>query len=453
MRKRFFANGEPTAGTVLHAPYLRIAQGLLDAVKMQMQASGLQQLGQQYTTETGVTIRATSRFGQDEIWIDVPVQPSPPQELPKPEFMDGYYVWAAIVNQSSNATFARQYSANGVATGREIQALSNASFDTMIVAHGALWGVGGRGATDPDFRSRLVRYNLGSGEGVEVFEPSNSSAHTASIVMTPSGVVYATVHDIVAVNADGSIRAHLALNQAEWNGTDVYLATDGTVLVWVLASVSAGNTVGEGSEEGMLCLSVADLSVLFSTHSGAAQIDWWQDYDEADLVYHKADGLFHAIASPIIAVSESEERYDTYRYTAPPAQDLSAAEYLGVWEFNSGLDIPGVNRTSLISAGDTLVKMTYHGRLSTGGAFDFVGPRGKYARYCAWDGTEFLWGNFDEGLQKVSLRNGAHANYGKIQDDPIASGAIAIQFWSTDPLNTSLRGKELASVRATQHRG
>lgn len=79
MRKRFFVNGKPVAGSVEHAPYLRVAHVLLDQVKQRMQTGSLQQLAQQYTTETGATIRALSRFGQDEIWIDVPgIPPNEP---------------------------------------------------------------------------------------------------------------------------------------------------------------------------------------------------------------------------------------------------------------------------------------------------------------------------------------------------------------------------------------
>lgn len=72
MRKRFYINGKPVAGSVEHAPYLHTAHALLDMVKQRMKTGNLQQLAQQYTTETGVTLRALSRFGQDEIWVDVP---------------------------------------------------------------------------------------------------------------------------------------------------------------------------------------------------------------------------------------------------------------------------------------------------------------------------------------------------------------------------------------------
>lgn len=78
LRKRYFTNGDPSPVSPLHAPYLHVAQVLLGMVKQRMQMGNLQQLWQQYTTEDGATIRAMSRFGQDEIWIDVPHAPANP---------------------------------------------------------------------------------------------------------------------------------------------------------------------------------------------------------------------------------------------------------------------------------------------------------------------------------------------------------------------------------------
>lgn len=99
MRKRFFINGKPVAGSGLHARYLRPAHVLLDALRQRMQMGNLQQLAQRYVTEDGATITALSRFGQDEIRIDVPVQgrgevpaPSVPVERRDPQFVE-YCVW------------------------------------------------------------------------------------------------------------------------------------------------------------------------------------------------------------------------------------------------------------------------------------------------------------------------------------------------------------------------
>lgn len=75
LRKRFFVNGKPTTGSTLHAEYLKPATVLLGAVKQRMQIGNLQQLAQRYTTEEGATLTAMSRFGQDEIRIDVPYAP------------------------------------------------------------------------------------------------------------------------------------------------------------------------------------------------------------------------------------------------------------------------------------------------------------------------------------------------------------------------------------------
>lgn len=75
LRKRFFVNGKPTTGSTPHAEYLKPASVLLHAVKQRMQTANLQQLVQRYTTEDGATLTAISRFGQDEIRIDVPYAP------------------------------------------------------------------------------------------------------------------------------------------------------------------------------------------------------------------------------------------------------------------------------------------------------------------------------------------------------------------------------------------
>lgn len=101
LRKRFFVNGEPVAGSTLHAEYLKPANTLLNAVKQRMQMGGLQQLAQRYVTEDGAVLTAMSRFGQDEIRIDVPhLNPASPPEQPLPpierntEFVE-YCVWGA----------------------------------------------------------------------------------------------------------------------------------------------------------------------------------------------------------------------------------------------------------------------------------------------------------------------------------------------------------------------
>lgn len=72
LRRRFFVNGRPAAGSVLHARYLKPAGVMLDQLKQRMAAGGLQQLANRYTTEDGAVLTAMSRFGQDEIRIDVP---------------------------------------------------------------------------------------------------------------------------------------------------------------------------------------------------------------------------------------------------------------------------------------------------------------------------------------------------------------------------------------------
>lgn len=77
VRHRYYRNGEPAEGSTLHTPYLKPAATLLDAVKRRMQMGNLQQLAQRYVTEDGAVLTAISRFGQDEIRIDVPVTVKP----------------------------------------------------------------------------------------------------------------------------------------------------------------------------------------------------------------------------------------------------------------------------------------------------------------------------------------------------------------------------------------
>lgn len=97
LRKRFFVNGEPVAGSVLHAPYLKPANVLLNAVKQRMQLGNLQQLAQRYVTEDGAVLTAMSRFGQDEIRIDVPHRPPTPAPVP------GELVYTPVVREIPGA--------------------------------------------------------------------------------------------------------------------------------------------------------------------------------------------------------------------------------------------------------------------------------------------------------------------------------------------------------------
>lgn len=71
-RRRFLIAGVTSAATVVHAKYLKPAREFLESVKQQAGFGGLQQLSQQYTNEEGVKLTASSRFGQDEMVIDVP---------------------------------------------------------------------------------------------------------------------------------------------------------------------------------------------------------------------------------------------------------------------------------------------------------------------------------------------------------------------------------------------
>ncbi len=96
-RRRFFVDGIPSAGTILHAPYIRPAQNLLAQVKQQMRDGGLSQLQRHYTNENGVTLVAASRFGLDEININVPIVDPRPQRQPTREIKPDNFVPLIVV--------------------------------------------------------------------------------------------------------------------------------------------------------------------------------------------------------------------------------------------------------------------------------------------------------------------------------------------------------------------
>ena len=106
-RKRFLINGVTSAATTLHAKYLKPAREFLEAVKQQMGFGGLDQLTQRYENEEGVKFTASSRFGQDEMIIDVPKPPEGPvpEEKPKEKVVPYLWVGARIVyTPTSNVT-------------------------------------------------------------------------------------------------------------------------------------------------------------------------------------------------------------------------------------------------------------------------------------------------------------------------------------------------------------
>ena len=85
-RRRYLVNGITSAGTELHARFIKPARELLEQVKNEMLPARLKQHSRRYTNEEGVKLSATSRFGQDEMVIDVPVEPK--QRKPKDEQPD-----------------------------------------------------------------------------------------------------------------------------------------------------------------------------------------------------------------------------------------------------------------------------------------------------------------------------------------------------------------------------
>ncbi len=93
-RRRFLIAGVTTAATVAHAAFLKPVRELLEAMKNRMKLGGLNQLTQEYTNEDGVKLTASSRFGQDEMIIDVPkTEGGEEKEEKKPTEKHAPYLW------------------------------------------------------------------------------------------------------------------------------------------------------------------------------------------------------------------------------------------------------------------------------------------------------------------------------------------------------------------------
>jgi len=92
-RRRYLINGVTSAATTLHTKYIKPAREFLEAMKQQMKLGGLQQLTQRYENEDGVKFTAASRFGQDEMIIDVPVTGGGGEEKEEPKEKGAPYLW------------------------------------------------------------------------------------------------------------------------------------------------------------------------------------------------------------------------------------------------------------------------------------------------------------------------------------------------------------------------
>ena len=107
-RKRFLINGITSALTTVHAKYLKPAREFLESVKQQANFGKLDQLTQRYENEDGVKFTASSRFGQDEMVIDVPHKVEEPVlEEKKPEEKAAPYLWVGariVYTPTSNVT-------------------------------------------------------------------------------------------------------------------------------------------------------------------------------------------------------------------------------------------------------------------------------------------------------------------------------------------------------------
>lgn len=72
LRKGFLINGKPAQPGTLHAPYLKSAYNLLEQVLADADKNKLAQRERSITLADGTRLMASTRFGQNEIRIDVP---------------------------------------------------------------------------------------------------------------------------------------------------------------------------------------------------------------------------------------------------------------------------------------------------------------------------------------------------------------------------------------------
>lgn len=379
LRKRFFVNGEPVAGSTLHAEYLKPVLKLLAEMKQRMQAGGLQQLAQRYTTEDGAVLTAMSRFGQDEIRIDVPYRQGGSvthQEVPvieTPEFVRvlrvvGYTIW--LVDQTSTGLV--EYDTAGQLTGRAFPNLIDGSaFDwitDVIYAHDALWASYATGSGT----SGIFRINDRSGE-MAVVGYADTSALSVALTAYSGGVI--AVYDnyagnqttVVKMDAAGEIVAQ-GTSEYSTNMTAIFSDNENVYLTG-----GGGMLAGIGWQSGGTYLRTLSIETLAGTT---------QSFVEAN--HPTASGYVAAWDGGRLLMTGADEMEGTYHDWAATGGTLAPiAGY--------GFDHLTANNPWL-TCGNTLFKFHYSGdvEVQRGNAAP-VTLDPYYALLPTWDGESAVW--------------------------------------------------------------
>lgn len=381
LRKRFFVNGEPVTGSTLHAQYLKPANTLLNAIKQRMQLGGLQQLAQRYITEDGAVLTAMSRFGQDEIRIDVPYRQGGSvthQEVPvieTPEFVRvlrvvGYTIW--LVDEAGAGVV--EYDDAGRLTGRAFpELITPGSFDSItdvVYAHGALWvGVIDYPAAG-DAVGKVLRINDRSGEIAEVYTGTNG----LSVALTSYSGGVVAVHDnyagtpatVVKMDAAGKIVAQ-GSGEYSTNVTAIFSDNENIYL-------TGGGGMFAGSwQSGGTYLRTLSIETLAGTT---------QSFVEAN--HPTASGYVAAWDGDRLLMTGADEMEGTYHDWAASGGTLAPiAGY--------GFDHLTANNPWL-TCGNTLFKFHYSGdvEVQRGNAAP-VTLDPYYALLPTWDGESAVW--------------------------------------------------------------
>lgn len=452
LRKRFFVNGEPVSGSTLHAPYLKPANTLLNAMKQRMQLGGLQQLAQRYTTEDGAVLTAISRFGQDEIRIDVPFRQGGSvthQEVPvieTPEFVRvlrvvGYTIW--LVDETGAGVV--EYDDAGQLTGRAFpELITPGSFDwitDVIYAHDALWvGLIDYPAAG-NAAGKVLRINDRNGEISEVYTGTNG----LSVALTAYSGGVAAVHDnssgtpavVVKMDAAGEIVAQ-GSGEYSTNVTAIFSDNENIYL-------TGGGGIFAGSwQSGGTYLRTLSLETLAGTT---------QSFVEAN--HPTSSGNLAAWDGSRLLMTGADELEGTYHDWAALGGTLAPIAGYG-FDFLTITDPWAV-------CGSTLLKFHYSGDMEVvRGSVSPVTLAPYYLVMPTWDGESALWAVHytADGVTNTLVRigfDGSVASY-PLPANSFAYRAPAIQLTklevtlpaseATETLPDDLAARELRIIRS-----
>lgn len=236
VRKRFFVNGQVSAGTQEHGWYWREAMNLLDYVRQQKGIAGIGILRNSFTTRDGARLTAISSLGFDEVWIDVP-QSFPTSTVTTAEDkrerleLVNFSLWffqntTTIVEYDPVAErlTGKQFT---VDLSPELSSVYFGSYDggALLYAHDALW-----------FRlgDRLAKVDIRTGaqtnfDGAGTHFVLGNNSFTPTMFATPAGILTVNEQSIVSFTKDGAVAASLTAD-----GTDAGISSRlvGNDLYW-----------------------------------------------------------------------------------------------------------------------------------------------------------------------------------------------------------------------------